>query len=459
MDDLIADVHAQLRDAFDGRSVVIAGGMAVFAKRPIDQLRGLGAARFLVVGFGTGTGELPDGPDVEILTLDIEHPDDFIESIRAEEREIVRPSRSVLDALARFDPDRTAVVLAQPFLDVRDLGDRRVFGARRSEWVAIEDKTTIDDVFDELGVPRPAGTVVTADAASLARAAAQLDRGAGTVWSGDARDGFNGGGARVRWVRAEADRAEALELLLPRCDRVRVASFVQGVACSMHGFVVDDGVAAFRPVELVSLRASSPPWLRYCGCATYFDPPAEHVATMRASVQRVGEHLRANVGFRGAFTLDGISSADGWVATECNPRYGAALNYLDTALPELSMVLLHHAAVEGVVDVPHVALERAVVDAGARTRWGGAWTSSTRPIAETSTIALVGGAEGFRRAVDGEAGDATLSLGPGRTGGHVRIDLDPERTPRGRSIAPLAAAGFAFADREFDLGLGDLAAS
>ena len=173
----------------------------------------------------------------------------------------------------------------------------------------------------------------------------------------------------------------------------------------MHGFVVDDGVAAFRPVELVSLRASSPPWLRYCGCATYFDPPAEHVATMRAAVQRVGEHLRATVGFRGAFTLDGISSADGWVATECNPRFGAALSYLDTALPELCMVLLHHAVVEGVGRRSARARSSARWSRpGARTRWGGAWTSSTRPHRARRRRSRSSAARtGFRRAVDGEA--------------------------------------------------------
>lgn len=458
MDELVTRVRAQLSRVFAGRSVVLAGGMVAFATHPIGVLRQLGAERFLVMAFGTGTGDLPEGPDVEILTREPEASDDLMDSFRAEERAIERPADEIVDALARFDPDREAIVLAQPFLDVRALGDRPAFGARRSAWVAVEDKTTIDRIFDAVGVPRPEAVVVAAEERAIAHAAAELDRGLGTVWAGDARDGFNGGGARVRWVRNEADRAEALDLLLPRCDQVRVATFVDGVPCSMHGFVVDDGVAAFRPVELVTLRAPERPKLRYCGCATFFDPPAAQVATMRDAIRGVGEYLRVHAGFRGAFTLDGISAAGGWVATECNPRYGAALNYLDTALPELCMLMLHHATVEGVADVPHAALERAVVEAGARTRWGGAWTAAARPIAETAKIALVGDADGFRRADDGEAGDATLTLGPGRAGGHVRIDLDPDRTPHGPSITPLAAAAFAFADREFDTGIGTLAA-
>ncbi|MDP9333142.1 MAG: hypothetical protein M3Q30_07520, partial [Actinomycetota bacterium] len=293
MEALLDHVRSQLRAVFAGRSVILAGGVAASAVQPVDQLRGLGAERFLVVSSGTGTGRGPDGPDVELLTLERGGPAaDLIASFREDEREIARPSDDVLDALRRFDDLGDAIVLVPPFLDVRKLGNRRVFGARRSEWVAIEDKTLADELFDATDVPRPPSAVVPADPSSISRAAAALDRGGGTVWSGDAREGFNGAGAYVRWVRDEADRREALDVLLPCCDRVRVASFVDGVPCSIHGFVVDAGVAAFRPVELVTLRAPSPPRLRYCGCATYFDPPADHVVTMRAAVRRVGEYLR-----------------------------------------------------------------------------------------------------------------------------------------------------------------------
>jgi len=459
MYELLDDVRAQLRAVFSGRPVILAGGVAAAAVPAVDQLRGLGAEKFLVAPLGAGTGGRPDGPDVEVLAYEPVVADDFVASLRAEERAIARPSDAVLDALRRFDPPGSAIALVPPFLDVRELGDRRVFGARRPEWVALEDKTTVDELFDATGVPRPPSAIVPADASSISSAAAALDRGEGTVWSGDARGGFNGGGQYVRWVPDDADRREALALLVPRCDRVRVASFVDGVPCSIHGFVVEDGVAVFRPVELVTLRALSPPRLRYCGCATFFDPPAGVVETMRAAAGRVGEHLRTSVGFRGAFTLDGIASADGWVATECNPRFGAGLGYAEVALPELCLMMLHRAVVEGVADVPSVALEHAVVEAGTRTRWGGAWTATPRRFDETLTRPLVGGADGFRYAADGECPDAVLSVGPGRGGGHVRVELDAVRTARGPSISPLAVAGFAFADRDLDLGLDPMTPS
>jgi hypothetical protein len=462
MEALIDGVRSRLRAIFAGRSVILAGGVAAAASQPVDQLRGFGVERFLVATSGAGTGARPEGADVEFVDLlawETAGRDDVIASFREEERAIDAPSEALLDAVRRFDPRRNAIVLVPPFLDVRALGDRPAFGARRPEWVALEDKTIADELFDATGVPRPASAVVPADASSISSAAAALDRGEGTVWSADARDGFNGGGAYVRWVRDEADRRDALDLLLPKCDRVRVAAFADGVPCSIHGFVVDDGVAVFRPVELVTLRAPSPPRLRYCGCATFFDPPAVHVATMRASVSRIGAHLREHVGYRGAFTLDGIASPDGWMATECNPRFGAGLGYVSVALPELCLMLLHHAVVEGVVDVLSAALENTLLEAGARTRWGGAWTAVERRFDQTSKAALVGGVDGFRHAIDGEPPDAVMEVGPGRTGGFVRFDFDAARTPRGPSIAPLAVAGFAFADRELDLGLGPLASA
>ena len=62
----------------------------------------------------------------------------------------------------------------------------------------------------------------------LARATEELARPR-CVWSGDARDGFNGGGNYVRWVLDEADRDAARGFFRPRCDRVRVMPFLDGV--------------------------------------------------------------------------------------------------------------------------------------------------------------------------------------------------------------------------------------
>jgi hypothetical protein len=459
VDGFVEEVREQLRSVFAHRRVIFAGGVAASAVQPIEQLRALGAGPFLVLSTGAGTGSQPDGPDVEVLApfVDDGTPVDMIATFRHEERMIASPSNAVVDVVDRFDPRRDAITLLPMFLDVRALGARAAFGPRRLEWVALEDKTIADEMFDAAGVTRPPAQIVAADAASIDGAASALDRGAGTVWSADSRDGFNGGGSYVRWVRDSTDRDEALARLIPKSDRVRIAEFVDGVPCSIHGFVVDDGVAVFRPVELVTLRAPTAPRLRYCGCATFFDPPAAAHEAMRTAARRMGEYLRASVGFRGAFTVDGIALRDGWVATECNPRFGAGLGYVADTLPELCLALLHGAVVEGAADVASAELERYVVAAGAETRWGGAWTNVARRFDETSSWALVGDAAGYRFAEPDETAEAVLEAGPARGGGFVRVRFDVARTPSGPSIAPRAAAALACADRELELGIGPLA--
>jgi hypothetical protein len=437
---LADEVQAQLREVFGSRPVILAGGPAAGATARVAQLRMIGVERILVIASGHGTGPLPE---TESLVHELPTPANPIEEFRNEERFFAEPPAAVAAAIDAFDPDGEAILIAPPFFDVRALGERAAFGARRREWVALEDKTQADELFDAAGVARPPSEIVPANAVDIDAAAHRLDRGDGTVWSADARDGFNGGGIFVRWVRDESDRAEALDVLLPRCDHVRIAPFVEGIPCSMHGFVMRDGVAAFRPVELLTLRSAVRPRLRYVGCATYFDPPEHDASEMRAAVKRVGEVLRERVGFRGSFTIDGILSADGWVATECNPRFGAALGYTAKAAPELCFGLLHHAVVEGVADVPSATLEAVIIAAADACRWGGAWTTTDCRFDESRSVA-----------VDSPAG--SLTAGPGSMGGFVRFEADPLTTPVGPSFAPLAARAFERADTEFGVGIGPL---
>jgi len=103
-----------LRAAFTDRSVVLAGGPVAGATGRVEQLRALGARRFLVLACGRGTGALPEGDDVEIEQWELPPAADVPASIRAEEAlfaDLPAPFRA---ALARFDPERDAIVLAPP---------------------------------------------------------------------------------------------------------------------------------------------------------------------------------------------------------------------------------------------------------------------------------------------------------------------------------------------------------
>ena len=176
---------------------------------------------------------------------------------------------------------------------------RPVVSGRPTAFIALEDKLLADDLWDAAGVPRAPYDVLPVERVALAAATRELAGPLGAVWSGDTKEGFNGGGDYVRWVRDEADQARALAYFLPRCDRVRVMPFLDGVPCSIHGLVLPDGTAAFRPVEISILRDEAARTFTYGGLSTFWDAPPADREAMRDSARRVGEHLRAAYDYRG----------------------------------------------------------------------------------------------------------------------------------------------------------------
>jgi hypothetical protein len=453
-------LDACVRSVIAGRRVILAGFPVAAAPDTVAQLRSLGAERCFVVAPMVGTGEPPDPAEADWYSLDIETPDeDAMALFRRFERAMADPPAELVAALDRFDPDHESLVLVAPYDVTRTVAGRPAYGARRPAWVELEDKTANDALFDRAGVARPPCEVVPAgDRRALAEASRRVDRGSGSVWSGDAREGFNGGGTLVRWVTdPDGDgAAEAAALLAGRCDRVRVAPFLDGLPCSIHGLVTTDGVAVFRPVEMVTLR-TAPPGFRYAGCATFFDPPAPDREAMRAAARRVGALIRDEVRFGGSFGIDGVLTADGFLPTELNPRFGAGLSVIARAVPEFPLLPVHWATAAG-ADLPVRAaeIEDVLVTAADRARGGGGWVVATAHITETSEHPVVLDGGRCRAAADGEVPDGTVQLGPGAEGGFVRFIAEPERTTVGPSIGPRVCAVLAWADDRFGLGLGPL---
>src|SRR5205814_644473 len=147
---------------------------------------------------------------------------------RQEERWFAAPPADLVDTIRRFAGEEP-LLLAPLFAAVDAFGPFAAYGHRRAEWVAYEDKTRADTLFDDAGVPRPPSAIVPVGADALLAAHERFDQGAGAVWAGDAREGFNGGGEYVRWVRDDGTRAAALEFFAEHCDCVRVAPFVEGI--------------------------------------------------------------------------------------------------------------------------------------------------------------------------------------------------------------------------------------
>lgn len=443
-----------------GRKLILVGGPVASLGLLAAQLRALGAEPPFLLANGLGTGALP-GPDVAAWhALDVRGAT-IVDAIRALERALLDLPPEARAALDRYDPEGQALVCGGVFLDgVERIAGRRRWAARPPRFAALEDKSRIDSFWDACGVSRAPSVTMPAQGALLRAAARRVDRGAGTVWSGDARDGANGGGVYVRWVRTESDHAGAEAFFAPRCARVRVMPFLEGIPCSIHALVFDDGVAVFRPVEMVTLRRTGSSEFAYAGGATYWDPAPADRSAMRSVARRVASFLRERLDYRGGFSIDGVMSADGFLPTELNPRFSAGLNLLAASAPEVPLWWLGHAALAGDAGaVGAASLEEYVVAAADRSRNGGAWLAFPKPVCDPISRRVVEAEGDYRLAAESEPHDGALHLGPGEVGGFVRFAPRPGAVESGPSFAPRAARALALADRSFGLSLGRLEAA
>lgn len=414
-----------LRPLFAGRRVLLAAGPVPWHTGMVTALRALGADSFLVVG-SPGLGA---APEVEVVLVDVRAADS-VDEFRQWERIADSPPPEVQEAVDGFDPE---LVLLPPFHASRTFAGRPAFGARRPEWLALEDKTTVDALWDEIGVPRPPSELVPVeDLVGVPH---------GTVWSGDASEGFNGGAVFVHWVRDERDAAVATERFRAHCRVVRVTPFLEGLPCSIHGMVTDRGFAVFRPVEMVVLRATVAPALRYAGAATTWDAPPAVRDELRAVARLVGEALAERVGYRGVFGIDGILTADGFRPTELNPRIGAGLRYATSE--EHPLVLLNQAVIERAADVDPVDVEARILEIGGRDRVAGGWTFLATQLPEAEL----------------DVGCAKVVVGRIPSGTMVRVQLDPADVPAGQPCGPIVAEVLTVADAELGLGLGPVSAA
>jgi hypothetical protein len=373
----------------------------------------------------------------------------MMETIRAGQAALRNLPRDVIDVLDRFDPDGDALVIGTFLNEVPEVAGRGCLAWRWPEWIALEDKVVVDDLWDAAGVERVSSRVVPVD---------DLDIETEVVWAGDARGGFHGGADLTLWIQNEADATAALDRLRKQCDRVRVMPFLEGIPCSIHGFVFADYVAAIRPVEMVTLRRGSA--FFYAGAATFWDPPDADREQMRAVARRVGAELRRSVDFRGAFTVDGVMTEAGFRPTELNPRMGAGLRTIARGAGDMPFDLLNQlVGARPDLDYKSLAFEQLVLETADARRSGGTWKALPRAVAEQEARPLAW--TGDEWVIPGEAStpDASFEAGPSNVGSFLRLTLEPARTPAGPSVGERAAAFYAFTDTELATGIGALEAA
>ena len=461
-------VTARLGELYAGRPVLLGPGVLTAATPDVGWLRELGC-RTLAVATVRGAGAPPDPADCTVVEVTPPATASVTDELRVLDRFARHLPPHAVAAIEAFDPERRGRWLANAFVTTDEpiLG-RPVSGGRPARFLALEDKLLAEEVWTAAGVRTAPHRVVAVDTeapvalAALARAGAEVAGSSpehgrrGVVWSGDARGGFNGGGNYVRWVVDEHERAAALAFFAPRCDRVRVLPFLEGVPCSIHGFVLPDGTAALRPVEIAMLRDETTHRFVYSGLGTSWDPPAADREQMRDVVRRVGAHLQAAHGYRGAFGVDGVLTADGFLPTELNSRMSAGLTTV-AGVDRPFFTLLQHNLVEGVDTGLRAADVESLVPLMDVTR-------RTRVVALAEGV-RAGPRDSFPVCWDGHAfvradtdTGSTLAVTDTPSGFLVRID-PCTLVPPGHRLAEVALALLALVDREYGSHFGALTAA
>ena len=313
-------VTARLAERYAGRPVLMGPGVLAGYTSQVGWFRDLGCP-VLVVATARGAGPIPEPSDCEVVQIVPPPASTMTDEVRQQDRIARNLPPLAVAAIEAFDPDRRGIWFASPFVTTDEpIDGRPVAFGRPAAFLALEDKMLADEIWDAAGVARAPYRVVPNEETALAEATAELSGQLGAVWSGDARDGVNGGGNYVRWIVDQDDQQMAAWFFRPLCDRIRVMPFLDGVPCSIHGYVLPDGTAVFRPLEIVSLRDVERRQFVYAGLGTLWDPPDTDREQMRAAARRVGNHLAAAHGYRGAFGIDGVLTADGFRPTELNAR-------------------------------------------------------------------------------------------------------------------------------------------
>ncbi|MGI9647208.1 MAG: hypothetical protein ACR2OI_01680 [Acidimicrobiia bacterium] len=456
---MIEEHYARLvSDTFAGRKWILPVDVAAAATRSVEWLKTLGAPEPFVISGSRGTGVMPDVPDENLVVLGISDPTmmgaihSFYSAIHGA---LPADVQAKLDA---WDPEGRARVLAS-FLDVdQPVGGRSQFGARPPTWLELEDKTVIDALWDEIDVARAPSELIAPEVDRMTRALSEFDQGRGIVLAADNRDGWHGGAEATRVVEEPGDIPAAVAFFASRSDLVRVMPYLEGIPCSIHGLVFPDHVLTVRPVEMMVLYDRERRRFRYGSVSGFWDPRPDDAEYMRDVARRLGAHLRESIGYRGALTIDGVMTRDGFRPTELNPRPGAGLFIVARAAPP--PIAVHRMLVAGLAMEWHPEeLERHWRSSTTESRTARGLTTVSLTVTGTESLSVRYQAGEWQVVDDEDEAHGTLERGPAASGGVVRILFEDAAVDAGDPAAPAVAAAFRLADELWNTGLGRLEAA
>jgi len=350
-----------------------------------------------------------------------------------------------------FDPDRGAALVLPDPLDPPAAGTRSRIGRRPSGWRLLEDKTLVDTVWDLLAVHRAPSIVadVTDIAADVEALGALVDQGAGVVCSSQSAGTPMAGADGVCWWRRGQPPRLPNRQLAGRV-RVRLMPLFEGLPVRLHGLVMPTSVVGFQPMEVVALPRTEHGTFLCAGAV----PTLEESEALTRRTERIGVALRRQLGYLGAFSVDGVITEDGFMPTDLNARLTSAIEDRPSDLRVLLQAtnLLVREGVEPGSDVVRKLSDMIFTRKAKHTVYGAAATSS---VDAPCSVDVRWSGDDFVTAHDGEA-DGTLTLSPSLRGWQLTARLVVDRLPTGGPMGPLAVELFRFCDRNWGTDFGEL---
>lgn len=446
-----------LKPVYADQKFMHVGEIDVGVVHAASVLDELGAATPLLLAGNQGTSGAPLPKNLRLHLLGTKG-ENMVDSARNLLTALSNLSVEVIEDINDWDPEREARWACEGLLlEMGEIAGRPKYGRRLEPWTDLENKTTIDALWDAIGVKRAPSIVSDISKPNLIENAKTLDNGLGTVWVPDNREGVQGGSISLRWAISDEDYDTTKEEMREIADRVRVMPFLEGIPVSVHGIVFPKGIAVFRPVELIVLRKREERRFLWSGCSTGYDPHPQDRERMREIARNTGTYLRDSVDYRGPFSIDGILTREGFVPTELNPRLSGGFGAMLQGLPELPFAPLCWAIMENEqLDYRPSLLEKAIVQAADATRRLRGHTQTTIAVNERRTVELVGEESVYREVHEGELPEAAITIGPSPVGGIVIFSLYSSSEANNVLVAPEMVRALRFSDDFFGTDFGEL---
>jgi hypothetical protein len=129
---------------------------------------------------------------------------------------------------------------------------------------------------------------------------------------------------------ADSRQVRELTATLKRdCTKAALKGLDHGMPCTFYGFITATTIIDFGPVEALVYWDPRTWRLHATGILRPLLAPEGVLASARFEVHAIAQRLHSQLGYVGAFGVDGVLTDDGYAIHEINPRVCAGFGLLD----------------------------------------------------------------------------------------------------------------------------------